>query len=197
LSSNFQLSKEEQNFFTRAAIQLQRSYPPQKYDYVFVGRSMSLLYYMMKEKHPESSFPLPASKVKHWDKWFIEYPPKHVVDHLEKFIQQTKKKHILLIDYVDSGRGLGKLKLLLQRQYSEKSFTSLGFADSSKKATENPYEHDLFFIENTQQSLLFAFEKYDKIAPYGQSILEPSPDRYQVKEQPFKFSLKKLIPTRY
>lgn len=188
-AESFKLSKEEKKYFIQTALKLQVDFPPSKYDYVFVGRSLSVLYYMMKNKYPTSSFPLPASKVKNWDKWFIEYPPEHVLKHLAKFLKPVTKKNILLLDYVDSGRSLGKLKTLLERQYPEKNFVSLGIADASHKKLPNHHNHKFYYTETTQQSILFAFEKYDKIAEYSRAILDPVAENLEVKKQHSGFSI--------
>lgn len=102
----------------KVASQISERYPNANFEYVFVGRSLSLISAYLEEHGVLVTF-LPLSNMR-MSKAIIGNDPNYVSwlnEHFSRFLPHFPKKPLLLIDYADTGGGLKYTKKRVQDWY--------------------------------------------------------------------------------
>lgn len=201
--SHFNIEQQEFEFIKSLASYIKTNFPSDQYYYVGIGRSPTLLIAYLKLSDPNSAGFLPATGVK-WapdvgvytsDRYTQQGEKEAFQRHFTRFLpslSELKGRKLLLIDHVQSGVGLRRVKQYINT-LMELPYPAEDLALVFKGNTHRPKSDHSFVYENENQHLLFASEKYDKMAPYTEAYFYEPEKLQEVRENPNYLLLVKLL----
>lgn len=204
--NHFNIEQQEFEFAKTFASYIKTNFPSDQYYYVGVGRSPTLLIAYLKLSDPGSAGFLPATGVK-WapdvkmytsDEYVQQGEKEAFQRHFARFLpslNELKGRKLLLIDHVQSGVGLRRVKQYINALV-ELPHPAEDLALVFKGNTHRPQSDHSFLYENENQHLLFASEKYDKMAPYTEAYFYEPEKLQEVRENPNYLLLVKLLKSQ-
>jgi hypothetical protein len=199
-----EISAAEFQFIERVAKNIQKSFPAEKYYYVGLGRSPTpIIAYLQLENL--SADHLPATSVK-WAsrfEWFKPEESENIRAHFERFLPSSaelKGRKILLIDHVESGLGLKKVRSYIRGFFGEKyPLESLGLVFDQHDSDHYSEVIDYKLVYKDEDQIVhFAKERYDSFAAYTEAVVAYETEKLKdVKANPkYELLVRALVEAR-
>lgn len=192
-SEEIHFSDEEYVATRNAALEILRRFPQEEYFYIIVGRSPTPLLAFLQNFHIEGVRGLPFSggEYNELSNLLIK---KKIFDHLRSFLPSPSEigdRHILLIDYTQTGKGLYRANDYIQEYFSEYHINIgieaavMGYIPARVSILNYGRDQNKLILHSDLKvhviridpGLRSAFEgvSYDMYAPYGS--FDPSRDK--------------------
>ncbi|MFA6003162.1 MAG: hypothetical protein WC881_03755 [Elusimicrobiota bacterium] len=170
----FDFEPGEYELFQDMAAEILQRFPPQRYYYVGVGRSPTVLLDILRALDPAIAGQLPAGKATHARaEYIVGESAQQMQAHLSRFLPDPEAlggRKLLLIDHVESGLGLKHVRELVARSWGEDRVESLALVcrKSPNSSMEHIKEqgHQELFYDPVAQLKRFASERYDRFSEY-------------------------------